>query len=864
MTALIASAFANAAVLGIGATGFLWLVLRIIPRSAINAATRYGIWWIALLITVALPFAFLSPLNFQTPRPASLGTLPVQSLTMAAESAPPQLSGIPPRSVNSSVATPSVSAEARQPVEPSAWKRFFSERSRFPWKVRAGLWLNFALAVWLLSTSVLIIRLIVSYLALRQRCLRATRITDDQYRSAQRWADVQKTANRTVRVSISNEIDTPLAIGFRKPEILIPESFLTEFEEADLERICVHEVAHLNRLDDVTLLFQRAIEAVLPWHPAVWWISRQLDFEREASCDDWAVAATGQYKDYALCLTRVAELGGALDAVLTTPTVVGLRSDLSRRIDSLLCQRNKVIPQVFRLRLLALALLFTGVVVAAGRAGATVAFREPPQSRNAQIQQIIDDVPSAPPELGADILLKLVERGDITDPKLKRQILDDAWDLARKARYPTEIGNPIGVMVESDAGSLVSSLPGLTTAAIQLRVITQVAPMDSRASRELFLEMKSPEPESLGCSASRYSSHSSYFKALGIALGTFSDEEVQRGKRTQFLKNNLRSLTNQTDLQLSLSLITEGKFPDKDTSELLDQWSETLSNAHFSDRQFFIISYLFKMTLTAAESEQARGHSPENLLRALRSYFVRHAGAVRCEDGSWRPFPLGPDVRATNNEEDARLMFNSKVSDLGLSIPPIKPEEIKPAGFAGKAEIANYLSVDPTDKVWQIMLAGKHLRFGTPEQAALNKKNSGAKNVAAWLTLEQRSTPAWNNEALQHLTQLESWTRDLGREDREVFVLKAEFYSGLLELTPDGKLHDTVMKSYVNFLVHSPMKVESPPEWAWWGIQKLIRSDIVADKHKWLDEIEDAGDTTISLYTRLARLNLDRNPAVPH
>jgi hypothetical protein len=165
--------------------------------------------------------------------------------------------------------------------------------------------------------------------------------------------------------------------------------------------------------------------------------------------------------------------------------------------------------------------------------------------------------------------------------------------------------------------------------------------------------------------------------------------------------------------------------------------------------------------------------------------------------------------------------------------------------------------------VWQIMIAGKHLRFGTPEQAALNQKNSGSRNVAASLTLEQRSTPAWNTEALLHLTQLETWTRDLGREDRETFVLKAEFYSGLLELTPEGKLHDTVMKSYVNFLVHSPMKRESPPEWEWWGIQKLISSDKVADKHKWLDEIEDAGDTTISLYTRLARLILDRNPNIP-
>jgi hypothetical protein len=112
-------------------------------------------------------------------------------------------------------------------------------------------------------------------------------------------------------------------------------------------------------------------------------------------------------------------------------------------------------------------------------------------------------------------------------------------------------------------------------------------------------------------------------------------------------------------------------------------------------------------------------------------------------------------------------MFNSRVAELGLSIPPIRSEEIKPAGFAGKAEVANYLSVDPTDKVWQIMIAGKHLRFGTPEQAALNQKNSGSRNVAAWLTLEQRSTPAWNTEALQHLTPLET-RPEIWAEDREV------------------------------------------------------------------------------------------------
>ena len=853
MIAAFASALVNAAILGLGATAFLWLLLRIIPRRAVNAATRYGIWCVALAITVILPLVLLFLSQVPLRQPAALGALPVQTLIVPAEPILQQpTASVPPQSRSVS-GRQSLPGNTGQPRRQSLWKQLSSPSISLPLKLQAGLLLNLVITAWLLVTLILLTRLIVSYGVLRRRSSRARDFVEP-------LMDTTAIGKRRFRIALSSEIDTPSAIGFRTPVILIPDSFLDEFGKKDLERICVHEAAHLNRRDDVTLLLQRMIEALFPWHPAVLWIARQLDFEREVACDDWAIAVTGECKDYALCLTRVAELGSGREAILATPTVIGNRSGLSRRIDSILAGRGTAIPRLGRFQFAAAATLFIFVVIAGGQVREAVAFREPPQTRNAQIQEIIDDVPSAPPELGADILLKLVERGEIREIKVTRQILEEAWDLAPKAMYVTEISNAIGVMVESDPGSLASSLPGLTTAAIQARVIAQLAPMDAMASRELFLKMKSPEAESPSCSASRYSSHGSYFKALETALGTFSAEEVQRGEKSRFLKNAMRSLTNQTDLQLSLSLITDGKFPDKDTFELLDQWSDTLSKAQFSDRQFFIISWLFKLTLRAAEGEQAKGHSPENLMRALRSYFVRHASAVRCEDGAWRPFPLGPDVPPTNNEEDARIMFNSKVAELGLSIPPIRPEEIKPAGFAGKVEVTNYLSTDPTDKVWQVMTAAKHLRFGTPEQAAGNRKNSGASNVPASLTLEQRSTPAWNTEALQFLTQLETWSRELGPEDRGVFVMKAEFYSGLLELAPEGKLHDTMMKSYVNFLVHSRIRQESPPEWAWWGIQKLINSSVVADKHKWLDEIEDAGDTTVSLYTRMARLNLDRKP----
>src|SRR4029453_10768035 len=55
-------------------------------------------------------------------------------------------------------------------------------------------------------------------------------------------------------------------------------------------------------------LVQRVIEAVLFFHPAVWFVSRRLEAEREHCCDDAVVRAVGRPIVYAQSLVRVAEL----------------------------------------------------------------------------------------------------------------------------------------------------------------------------------------------------------------------------------------------------------------------------------------------------------------------------------------------------------------------------------------------------------------------------------------------------------------------------------------------------------------------------------------------------------------------------
>src|ERR1019366_4847656 len=55
----ILSSFVNAGIAGAALTLAVWLAMSIAPRRALNAATRYAVWWIALLVVVTLPVFYL-------------------------------------------------------------------------------------------------------------------------------------------------------------------------------------------------------------------------------------------------------------------------------------------------------------------------------------------------------------------------------------------------------------------------------------------------------------------------------------------------------------------------------------------------------------------------------------------------------------------------------------------------------------------------------------------------------------------------------------------------------------------------------------------------------------------------------------
>jgi hypothetical protein len=468
------------------------------------------------------------------------------------------------------------------------------------------------------------------------------------------------------------------------------------------------------------------------------------------------------------------------------------------------------------------------------------------------IRDLVDSALVAPPELAADILLKLVERGKIVRPEWKRQVLETAWNLAPRAIYPLEIRAAVSITTDSDTGSLSAALrTGLSTAGLQSRIIAQLAKLDPKATREMFLQMAPPAAQSPDCLSDRYISHDAYFKALDDAVRTFSAEETKKGEPAKFLGENLRSLNSPEDFELSLQLLLRNDLGlnNNEFSLLIGSWVETLGRARFSDRLFSAGSItLADSLLSKGKQLELRGVPLKPAFRALRSYFVSHARAVRC----------GESQSNATRAEGVRVAFNKLAGLVMPDIPLITPEEIKAERFGERAKTTEYTSPS-NSRVWELKVDYAHLRFGTEEQQAINDKQEREDGMKPYLTIQQRSTPEWNDEVLRFLNKLEGWSREFGQSSREIFFQKSEWHGALVYVVPDGQLRDAVLASYVRFLGSSPIRNESPPEWAMW-LNRLITAGEVTDRRAWIDKIESAGDPSVAAYCRLARLGM-LNPA---
>ena len=98
---------------------------------------------------------------------------------------------------------------------------------------------------------------------------------------------------RSIRLWASPSISTPAVHGLVRPSLLLPPDFVESVSPAQMRFILLHELAHVARRDLWVVTFQRLVQMVYFFNPAVWIANWLIDRQREYACDDAALAAGG-------------------------------------------------------------------------------------------------------------------------------------------------------------------------------------------------------------------------------------------------------------------------------------------------------------------------------------------------------------------------------------------------------------------------------------------------------------------------------------------------------------------------------------------------------------------------------------------
>ncbi|WP_269630954.1 M56 family metallopeptidase [Pelomonas sp. BJYL3] len=112
---------------------------------------------------------------------------------------------------------------------------------------------------------------------------------------------------RPVRLLLSEAVSGPVALGLLRPLVILPCSLLSQMPPALVEALLAHELAHVRRWDYGINLLQSLAEALLFFHPVVWWLSERMRAEREQVADALAAQALAQPRDLARALQQLSE-----------------------------------------------------------------------------------------------------------------------------------------------------------------------------------------------------------------------------------------------------------------------------------------------------------------------------------------------------------------------------------------------------------------------------------------------------------------------------------------------------------------------------------------------------------------------------
>jgi beta-lactamase regulating signal transducer with metallopeptidase domain len=173
------------------------------------------------------------------------------------------------------------------------------------WEQRLQRRLPLVMLLWAAGAAALALRMMLGLAWVRRRSHPAHSRPDPAWQARVTQLATRFGIGRRVRLGLVDDLPGPVTAGWWRPVILMPASLASGMPVQLLEALLAHELAHIKRHDYLVNLVQSAIEIVLFYHPAVWWLSNRIRLEREQIADDLAASMLGEPRRLALALSEL-------------------------------------------------------------------------------------------------------------------------------------------------------------------------------------------------------------------------------------------------------------------------------------------------------------------------------------------------------------------------------------------------------------------------------------------------------------------------------------------------------------------------------------------------------------------------------
>lgn len=422
-----------------------------------------------------------------------------------------------------------------------------------------------------------------------------------------------------------------------------------------------------------------------------------------------------------------------------------------------------------------------------------------------QVQSLLDRIPSAPPEVGADLLIRLAASGKVADRLQRIDLLKEAWALAPRARLrfrPSYRAGPGFTDSLSGMLSMAGDLK-LDTLSLQVKAIRAMRPLDAKRAREWFAEVPPPAPAPLTCSDYVAYSVEDYY----LLAGEMDFDEALRA---------VRQVTTPPQAMAAVDLVLSWKGKREERAQMASALAAAIKVMR-SDSRTVIGSPLWKLPAGAArpmDRLMAKLREEETsalpLLDAWRTFLVVHSSGNVCAEYS--------------AEQNVKHFNERQLSTAGVTteVAAISAEEVKPGKVEGALGDIDFWG---SGRTAAIMMEYKDLRFG------------GGQDM---LPLEVRRGSEWELRLRAYLNKLEKWEPDRKQPEIAWFHQRNLIHNALTAVIPPGPLYDTALQSWIAFVVNAPARNDSPAEWVHWVYGLLRRPGAE-------QEIRRAGDPVMNL-----------------